>query len=484
MKKLIAIALLLAMTLTLCACGEDKKEDNDSAKNSLDGIYSLGYARVNITPQQYAVPLAGYGNTQNRMSQGLLSYLYTTCIAMTDAEGDTVLLFQNDLEGTYADVIDPIRATIADKVGVPVENVIVAATHTHSAPDYVNNKVDTVATFCSDLQKWMVQAAEEAMTDRKEITGLSSGSIQIPANTLNFTRHYTTEAGIVKGDNFGDLVDSPYTGHVRDADSELQIVRFLRKDADPISILNWQTHPHRTGGGTKYDMSADLVGALQEKYTKNTGDLTIYFTGASGNINPSSRISSENITADFKEQGEALADYAIQCFKENLTEQSVGDIQIQNYTFVGTVNHTEDDKLDYAKEVQLEWTTNNDFTAAVKLANQYGINSPYHANGIINKAKLGATYEVNICAISIGKAVGFVTAPYEMYSEQGEYIKEESPFASTVVVTMCNGHLGYIPSELGYSYNSYGANTGKFISGTAELLAEQYVSMLNTLYNN
>ena len=60
--------------------------------------------------------------------------------------------------------------------------------------------------------------------------------------------------------------------------------------------------------------------------------------------------------------------------------------------------------------------------------------------------------------------------------------KRKHRSANTIVITMCNGHLGYIPSELGYSYNSYGANTGKFVSGTAEQLAEQYISMLNGLY--
>jgi len=482
MKKLIAILLLLALTLTLCACGKEK-DDKGAAKNPLDGIYSLGYARVKVTPD-YSVPLAGYGNTQNRMSNGSLSYLYTTCIAITDKEGDTVLLFQNDQEGTYEGVMDPIRMDISQKVGVPVENVIVGATHTHSAPDYVNSKVPSTSKYCADLGAWMAQAAEEAMADRKELIDLSSGSIIVPVHTLNFTRHYTTESGIVKGDNFGDLVDSPYTGHVRDADSELQVIRFQRKDADPVSILNWQTHPHRTGGGNKYDMSADLVGKMQDEYTKQTGDLTIYFTGASGNINPTSRITKENITADFKEHGKALAAYAVECFNNNLEKREIGDLQIKNYTYKGTVNHTEDYKVEAAKKVQAEWTTNNNFTAAVTLANKFGINSPYHANGIVSKSMLGETYDVRICAISIGDAIGFVTAPFEMYSEQGEYIKKESPFDSTVVITMCNGHLGYIPSEEGYDNNSYGANTGKFVKGTAESLAQTYLDLLNELHSN
>lgn len=481
MKKLIAVLLLLALALSLIACGKEAEGDNAGEKNPLDGIYSLGYSRVNITPT-YSVPLGGYGNTEERMSEGLLSYLYTTCIALTDAQGDTVLMFQNDLEGTYEVILDNIRLSISQKVGVPQENILVSATHTHSAPDYVNAKVESTSTYCTDLGNWMTQAAEEALADRKELTGLSSGSITVPVHTLNFTRHYTTEAGIVVGDNFGDLVNSPYTGHVRDADSQLQLIRFQRKDATPITLMNWQTHPHRAGGGKQYDMTADLVGALQEEYTKKTGDLSIYFIGASGNINPSSRITKENITKDFREQGKALAAYAVECFNNNLMERQIGDVQIKNHTYVGTVNHTEDHKVANAQKVQAEWTANNNFTAAVQLANKYGINSPYHANGIINKSKMGATYDVKMCAISIGDSIGFVTAPFEMYSELGEFIKENSPYESTIVITMCNGHLGYVPSEIGYDYNSYGANTGRFIKGTGEAMAQVYVDLLKELH--
>ncbi len=481
MKKLMAIFLLLTMTLTLCACDKEAEKTEDGAgASALEGIFSMGYARVNITPD-YSVPLGGYGNTSKRMSNGLYSYLYTTCVVLTDTKGTTIVIFQNDLSFCLPSVMDNVKERVSKDKGVPFGNIMVAGTHTHSAPDMVSDE-PSIHAYHADVEKWMIQAAEEAWADRKEVTQMTVGRIQLPANTLNFTRHYTTEAGIVKGDNFGDLLDSPYTGHVRDADSDMQVIRFQRKDGKAVSMINWQTHPHRGGSSKDTNITADLVGAMRDQYEKDTGDLFIYFTGASGNINPSSRIKNENITSDFKEQGEALAKYAVDCFNQNMTQVPLGDMQMLSYTFSGEVNHSEDDKVIHACDVWQEWTTNNDFTAAVKLANQYGINSPYHANGIINKSKLGKTYDVEMYAFCIGNSVGFITAPYEMYSEQGEYIKEESPFEHTVVITMANDSIGYIPSELGYSYNAYGANTGKFVSGTAELLASQYVTMLEQLY--
>ena len=49
--------------------------------------YLVGYARVDMTPQQ-PIPLKGYGNTIRRVSGPVLDPLYATCVAITDAEGN------------------------------------------------------------------------------------------------------------------------------------------------------------------------------------------------------------------------------------------------------------------------------------------------------------------------------------------------------------------------------------------------------------
>jgi len=56
----------------------------------------VGYARADITPEE-SVPLAGYGNTLTRMSQGALEPLMATCIAITDEKDSTMLLFSLDI---------------------------------------------------------------------------------------------------------------------------------------------------------------------------------------------------------------------------------------------------------------------------------------------------------------------------------------------------------------------------------------------------
>lgn len=65
-----------------------------------------------------------------------------------------------------------------------------------------------------------------------------------------------------------------------------------------------------------------------------------------------------------------------------------------------------------------------------------------------------------------------------MFSDQGLYIKENSPFDTTFIIT---GNNGYLPSAEAYDYRSYEADTGLFAKGTAEMLAEKYVELLEGL---
>ena len=116
MKKLFCLMLALLMTLSLCACGgsgEDKKEGGAKA-DTFDGLH-VGYARekleVNLGQD---IPMGGYGNTDKRLAQGMLDYIYITCVAF--AEGDkTILLYTQDLISTSASQVSYLNLSGGDR---------------------------------------------------------------------------------------------------------------------------------------------------------------------------------------------------------------------------------------------------------------------------------------------------------------------------------------------------------------------------------
>ena len=98
-----------------------------------------------------------------------------------------------------------------------------------------------------------------------------------------------------------------------------------------------------------------------------------------------------------------------------------------------------------------------------------------------NRAKLPATRNLTLHAARIGN-FAFITAPYEMFAQSGMDIKAGSPFDLTFIISMQHGSDGYIPTKPAYDYGCYESHTGKYAPGTAELLVEEFVGMLNTLH--
>jgi len=91
MKKILSVLLLLALSLSLFGCAAGGEPEAQTPKGLL-----VGYARENITPTE-SVPMGGYGNTDKRWSKQYLDYLYATCIAVTGANGESVILYTMDL---------------------------------------------------------------------------------------------------------------------------------------------------------------------------------------------------------------------------------------------------------------------------------------------------------------------------------------------------------------------------------------------------
>ena len=478
MKKITVMLVLTALVLGLCACSAGNTGESTAPQGF--NCFVVGYSRVNIMPTE-SVPMDGYGNTSMRMSkeEGHEAWddLYSTCIAFTDADNNTVLLFQNDLLYAYGSITPQARAAVSQATGIPVERIMVAGTHTHSAPALDNLEEPSIVRYRASLIEWMVQAGKEALADRKPAK-MYTGTTEV--KKLNFVRHYTLDQGGVRGDNFGTYLPGEVVDHTHAADNIMQLVKFTREGGQDVVMVNWQSHPHRGGGRQKYNITADIVGVMRATVEGSANCLFAYYTGGSGNINPSSWIPKENITSNYSQQGKALAKYAINALG-TLQEAETGKVQIVGQMYTGTVNHTEDHKLEKAKEVVALWEETDDRDACNLLSYEYGMNSVYHALALIERAKLGETYDVEMYAFSIGD-LAFVTAPYEMFDENGKYIKDNSPFKNTFVVSCSNDSLGYIASEEGYESDCYGANTGKFVKGTAEILAQEYVKLLNQIH--
>ena len=97
---------------------------------------------------------------------------------------------------------------------------------------------------------------------------------------------------------------------------------------------------------------------------------------------------------------------------------------------------------------------------------------------ILNQPTLSSTN-----AFSIG---GFSAcyAPFELFAELGIQIKDGSPFDATFVCCYSNYIFSYMPTQLAFDHGGYGAYKCNFEPGTGEIIADTFISQLNTLHQS
>lgn len=469
MMRPLALALTFVLLLALCACGQSGGEGAAAAGNA---TFRAGFARRDITPMDEGISMRGFGDEAYRLSTDVISLIYVDCLALQDKEGNTALILSLDMGGTNAHT--QIREAVSKATGVPVSNVVESCTHQHSSPADAYN-----ASYRAFLVE---QAAAVAVAAMEDLAPATIEMTTVQTERMNFVRHYIMNDGTYAGDNFGSTA-SGYKEHVSQADPSMQLVKFVREGEGKRDILltNFQGHPHLGAMAYYTSIHSDTVGVYRDAVSAALDCEAIYFSGAGGNVKMKSAIEGENLTEDFKEHGRLLSKYAINA-EGTYTPIEAGTIRSVETSYTATVDHSEDHLLDVATAVNAKYKGGSSASSAMALAGDNGISSVHHAGAIVTKFNMGATAEIeHMVAIAVGD-LAFVAAPYEMFDQDGVYIKEESPFKMTIVCTIANGGYGYMPTLETFEYNGYEADTSKYIPGTAEALAEQFVQMLEQLH--
>ena len=467
MKKLLSVLLILAMTLSICACGgaETPPETTEAPKT-----LEIGFGRINATPS-YPVSLHGYGEEELRITSNFTHYIYITCIAARYGE-DTILFYTLDIGSLRKGVPEQIRLAASEATGIPGENIFFGATHTHSGPSLFHDSVNNVK-YQAEYYQHIASAAKLAIKDLAETT---VSSTQFEIEGMNFVRHYIMSDDSVAGPNFGNL-GLGYKGHPTEPDRNMILVKFDRPEGkDDILLVNWSAHPANSTAIGRGIMSPDFIGPLRDKVEKQTGMKVAYFTGASGNIISHSYWNEENHGLAWNAYGEKLADYAIENLSK-LETVEVNSLRHSQQVYQGTVDHTQDHLIPQCREINIVAFTDQDRTTANKMALELGLTSYYHALKVTTNASLGETAPLEMNAFSIGP-IGFITADYEMFSDASIAIRKDSPFKHTLI--MCTNQT-YMPSDAAFEYGSYESSQTYFIRGTAETMVEEYLKMLESV---
>jgi hypothetical protein len=246
-----------------------------------------------------------------------------------------------------------------------------------------------------------------------------------------------------------------------------------------ILLMNWAAHPCTSGlGGSSGTLiSSDYIGTTRDAFEQETGMLFAFFQGGGGNAVTDSRIKEKENNLDRKGYGAALAKVAVEALP-TMEEVPCNGIQIQQTMLEYACNHYGQDRLVDAQKVMDLFNKTNSDDAGV-LAKELGFICFAECRGIVSFASNPDKGTMELDAFRIGD-IGFATAPWEMFSETSAYIKDNSPYTYTMVLSIANGRSGYMATKEAFEYVCYESLSSRFDAGGAEAAADKLVEMLES----
>ena len=490
MKRVLTLVLVVVMALTLFAgCGksEDKKID----------YFAVGVGRADITPDDPIGAHINGGGDPNRLAEGILDDLAVTCIAVTDETSNTVLFFHQDIHNpSAASFTDETRAAISEATKVPVENIYMSATHTHSSLHPKDTTNDKNKGFNEKYQKAVGAAAKAAIKDRAAATmyaGTMDAKAENNGQAMAFVRHYLHLDGSVAGSNFGTYRQSLMCGFPYEADNEAQLIKFERKGKDPVLMMNWPAHSTFHGTTSKKNISGDYPVYVRRYIEENTDATVAIFLGGAGDQTPHADLyPPANHGLECEAYGAKLGELIVNFMSTdgNMAKVEEGAIKQESYVLTAESNFIPEEQADLAAKAEdvYNYFLENGQADGTTYALANGFQSCYEARSFVNRMELEPTQSIPLYVMSLGN-MSFAIAPYEMSGQTAttikHTIKDGGQFDMAFIMAYSQDNIGYIPSASNYEYNnnrgSYEAYDCKYAKGTAEKIAETYIQMITDL---
>ncbi len=394
----------------------------------------FGYCDTVITPPD-TMGLAGYAYRINHGfgNSGVLDNLYARALSLKSNDVNLIVITM-DICLISEETGDMIRKKVAEKTGVPIENIMLSLSHTHSGP--VTTKGNNYNTEISHE----IDAYIDCLTDKLVTISSQACSIKhkgkIYASTftavMGYNRRYTTvdANGNKSVKMLFNLWQNKMYSPNESIDPHIPILMIERVDDnnfDPylsavgterVVLFNVPVHPVVMGQQNRY-VSSDYPGAARKCIEEILGDGTkaMFLLGACGNVN--SLLACQCNPKAIDVVGKAIG-YGI-CASLSLRKELIFD---------GLKAVTENIEL-------------QDSVKAKKIITQ---------------------------VFKIGKAA-IAAVSCECFTELGIRIRNESQFDQTLVATNSNGGYGYIPTrETLMSYNGYEVDSARRMGFDENLL--------------
>ncbi len=272
--------------------------------------WKVGTAKVNITPK-HDMWLAGYA-ARTEPSSGKLHDIWAKALALEDAAGNKALLITTDLLGFTKAISDRVRSGIEKRYGLTKAQIILSASHTHSAPVLDGALPDIYPPF-DENQKKLIRDYTSWLEDA--LVSLAGNALKSMENVHIFAGNGVVRFEVNRRNNPSGEALRALTELKGPSDHAVPVLKITDDDgAIRAVVFGYACHP------TTLDIakiSGDYPGYAQLELEREfPGMMAMFFQGAGADQNPLPRR-----TVPLAEQyGKELAAAVSRMMKESMKE--------------------------------------------------------------------------------------------------------------------------------------------------------------------
>lgn len=446
-------------------------------------VFRAGASTSVITPK---LGVSMQGSLQDRKATHVHDELHARCIVLDDGTTRLAIAVMDNCM-LPLDVAEAAKKRAHELTKIPVENMMLSATHTHSSPTtgpvFQSEADPDYLRFLSERIADAIQVACNNLVPAKIGWGVGSEPNQV------FNRRWMMKPGSVTNP-FGGKTDQATMNpgfanpdRLKPAgptDPEVPVVALQSLDGRPIGILaNYSLH--YVGGTRSGDISADYYGMFADRLEKMVGSdeafpplVAIMSNGTSGDVNnANSGVKPTPLPpyAKMRQVANALAAEAYKVYQ---------NIQYQAWVPLGS--QQTQIRLGVRKPTPEDLTRARGVVSRARGPTMVTMEEAY-ARETLLIVDYPDQVPVILQAFRIGD-LAITAIPCEVFVEIGLELKKRSPFKTTFNHELANGYNGYLPTPEQHAlggYETWRARSAYLEVGAAPKITETLLELLNKL---
>ncbi len=463
-------------------------------------LLRAGAAASNITPPLGTLRVGSFAPYP---STHVNDELHARCLVLDDGK-TTLALVVCDLVGFHRSISVEARRLIKEHTGIPPENVMISATHTHSAGTAMGKIRYTNDQELDDYQRFLAVRIADGV--RRAMNLLRPAEIafgKADAGTHVQSRRWHLAKGKERIDHFGRtnhvwktaVPNANYTKPAGPVDPFIYFIAVREPGGAAISLYSAYS-VHYVGDTGAAHISADYFGFYCENLKRRLSSpeqdppfVAMMANSTSGDIGPNHDAfrhlkgprgnyeRPRSYANDLAERVElSLAELK---WRKDITL----DVRFREVDFAW--RKVEPELLDWAKDIEkraprlkegnlpiaARWATTRPFVAPLS-----------YAGRLRALANVSEPAKIPLHVLRIGD-VCIGTTPCETYTEIGMAFQKRSPFKNTFMVELAHGYIGYLPTPRHFKLGGYSTWPGtNYLEPLAsEKIIDQLIEMAGEL---